>query len=311
MTHTRNNLTALRWLAAGLVLYGHAFTFMGLPAPLFMGWMPLGPLGVYIFFSISGYLIAQSWDSDPNMLRFLARRALRIFPGLIVVTALSVFVLGPAFTTLPLREYFSHKYTWGYFTNIFLFMTYRLPGVFAANTYPDAVNGSLWSLTTEFAQYLVLMLMGLLRVPRAGALALAVLLLLLSKFWAMATPDMLVVYRTDLRQMVICGVYFWVGATFCRFRLQSLFTISNVFIAIIVWLSLSRWPTLFAVAGMVMMPFLTLAFGMATGSFLSRLTQWDYSYGIYIYAFPIQQALASIWPKAGGGGFWAVPERPG
>ena len=56
-----NNLTALRWFAAGLVLYGHAFVFLGLPEPLFLQWVPMGPLGVYIFFAISGYLVAQSW----------------------------------------------------------------------------------------------------------------------------------------------------------------------------------------------------------------------------------------------------------
>jgi len=54
-----NNLTALRWLAAGLVLYGHSFIFLGLPEPIFMNWVPLGALGVYIFFVISGYLVSH------------------------------------------------------------------------------------------------------------------------------------------------------------------------------------------------------------------------------------------------------------
>lgn len=39
-----------------------------------------------------------------------------------------------------------------------------------------------------------------------------------------------------------------------------------------------------------------LAFGLANGRFLSRLTAYDYSYGIYIYAFPIQQTVAKFWP---------------
>ena len=68
----RNNLTALRWFAACLVLYGHAFVFLGLPEPLFLQWVPLGPLGVYIFFAISGFLVAQSWQRDPSVTRFLA-----------------------------------------------------------------------------------------------------------------------------------------------------------------------------------------------------------------------------------------------
>lgn len=106
MSSHRNNFTALRWFAAGMVLYGHSFVFLGLPEPTFLGWAPMGPLGVYIFFSISGYLVAQSWENDPNVFRFLQRRALRIFPGLFVCTVLSVFLLGPIFTTIPLLDYF-------------------------------------------------------------------------------------------------------------------------------------------------------------------------------------------------------------
>ena len=127
----RNNLTALRWFAACLVLYGHAFVFLGLPEPLFLQWVPLGPLGVYIFFAISGFLVAQSWQRDPSVPRFLAKRALRIFPGLLVCTLLSVFVLGPWLTTLDMATYWRNEHTRGYFTNMALYMTYHLPGVFA------------------------------------------------------------------------------------------------------------------------------------------------------------------------------------
>ena len=155
---------------------------MGVPAPLFLGVLPLGPLGVYIFFSISGYLIAQSWDRDSHALRFFIRRGLRIFPALIVVTILTVFVLGPAITTLPIWEYFKSNSTWGYFSNIILYMSYALPGVFEHNTYPNAVNGSLWSLTTEFGMYMLLMIFGVLRLPRAATPVVAGFMMLLSIF---------------------------------------------------------------------------------------------------------------------------------
>lgn len=293
----RNNLTFLRWLAAGLVLYGHSFVLLGLPEPLFMGWVPLGPLGVYIFFAISGYLVAQSWESDPHPVRFLQRRALRIFPGLVVCTVLSVFLLGPLLTSLPLGDYFLHPSTRGYFSNIALYITFHLPGVFETNRFANAVNGSLWSLPVEFLMYLVLVLFGLLRVPRAGWVALVVGLMLLAKLWAMPSQDMLVFYRTDVRQVVSCGVYFWVGAVFFRYGLKRLFSTTSIFIAIIVWLCLSRWTELFFMASWVFLPFLALAFGLATSSWLSRLANYDYSYGIYIYAFPIQQTVIKLWPQ--------------
>ena len=81
---TTNNLNFVRLFGASLVLYGHSFVFLGLPEPLFLSLQPLGALGVLIFFTISGYLITESWDRDPNLSRFIARRMLRIFPALVV-----------------------------------------------------------------------------------------------------------------------------------------------------------------------------------------------------------------------------------
>lgn len=296
MSHS-NNLTFLRWLAAGMVLYGHSFVFLGLPEPLFMGWVHLGPLGVYIFFAISGYLVAQSWESDPHPLRFLQRRALRIFPGLIVCTVLSIVLLGALLTSLPLFDYYSHPYTRGYLSNIALYITFYLPGVFETNRVANAVNGSLWSLPAEFSMYLALALLGLLRIPRAGWVAVAVGLMLLAKLWAMQATDMLVVYRTDLRQVVGCGVYFWVGAVYYRYGLRRIFSTTSIFLTIIAWLCLSRWLELFVMGSWLALPFLALALGLASNSWLSRLANYDYSYGIYIYAFPIQQTIAKFWPN--------------
>lgn len=157
-----NNLTFVRWVAALMVLYGHSFVFTGNTESLFLGIVTYGPLGVAIFFSISGFLIARSWNADPSPIRFLIKRVLRIFPALAVCITLSVFVLGPIVTTLELREYLQHPATLDYLSNVFLYITYYLPGVFENNVYPNAVNGSLWSLPVEFFMYLLLAATGML-----------------------------------------------------------------------------------------------------------------------------------------------------
>ena len=300
----RNNLTVLRWFAASLVLYGHAFVFLGLPEPLFLQWVPMGPLGVYIFFAISGYLVAQSWQRDPSVPRFLAKRALRIFPGLLVCTALSVLVLGPWLTTLDMATYWRNEHTRGYFTNVALYMTYHLPGMFAQNKLPHAVNGSLWSLPVEFFMYLLLALLGLLgtwfqsqkwSAWLTGFVTLTFMALV--ALWALHSTEALVFYRTDLRQIPLCGVYFMVGASLFQFNLSKYFNLSNLVLAVVLWLCLSREPQLFAMASWVVLPFVVLAFGLSRHTWLSRWHQRDYSYGIYIYAFPVQQTLVSYWPQ--------------
>ena len=301
-----NNLTALRWFAAGLVLYGHAFVFLGLPEPLFLQWVPMGPLGVYIFFAISGYLVAQSWERDPHVLRFLAKRALRIFPGLAVCTLLSVLVLGPLLTTLDAGTYWRNEHTRGYLTNMALYITYHLPGVFANNRLPHAVNGSLWSLPVEFFMYLLLALLGLLaaafkavsnRLLAWAVGVMALVFMLLAALWAGTTNEALVMYRTDLRQVPMCGVYFLVGASLFCFKLTKYFTLSNVLLALVLWLCLGVQPHWFAMAAWVVLPFVVLAFGLARQPWLVRMHARDYSYGIYIYAFPVQQTLVSFWPE--------------
>lgn len=300
-----NNLTALRWFAACLVLYGHAFVFLGLPEPLFLQWVPMGPLGVYIFFAISGYLVAQSWTRDPHVLRFLAKRALRIFPGLAVCTFLSVLVLGPLLTTLDAGTYWRNEHTRGYLTNMALYITYHLPGVFANNRLPHAVNGSLWSLPVEFFMYLMLALLGLLaaafkasseRLMAWAVGVMSVVFMQLAALWAGTTSEALVMYRTDLRQVPMCGVYFLVGASLFCFKLNKYFTLSNALLALVLWLCLSVQPQWFAMAAWVVLPFVVLAFGLARQPWLVRMHARDYSYGIYIYAFPVQQTLVSYWP---------------
>ena len=133
-------------VGAFLVIYGHCYVLKGMPERHFLSWLPLGPLGVYIFFTISGYLVVDSWRRDPSLWRFAARRSLRIFPGLAVCVLLSAFVLGPILTPLPLRTYFTHSQVTDYLANIVLDIHYSLPLVFATNPYPHVVNGSLWSL---------------------------------------------------------------------------------------------------------------------------------------------------------------------
>ena len=55
----------------------------------------LGTCGLYVFLVISGFLVVQSWDRDPHLVRFFARCALRFFPGFALVVVLTILVQGP------------------------------------------------------------------------------------------------------------------------------------------------------------------------------------------------------------------------
>ncbi|MDV7393506.1 acyltransferase family protein, partial [Arthrospira platensis SPKY1] len=134
-------------MAALLVLWSHAFPLSGQserePLARLTGLDTLGGVGVAIFFVLSGYLLALSWERKPSMVAFARNRVLRIYPALVVLCALSVCLLGPTLTRLPLAEYWTHSMTRGYWVTASAWqVAYPLPGVFEANPLPHAVNGS-------------------------------------------------------------------------------------------------------------------------------------------------------------------------
>ncbi len=293
-----NNFDALRLFAAGLVFYGHAFIIAGMKEPLFLSWTHLGPLGVFIFFTISGYLVTVSWDRDPHLLRFFARRALRIFPGLTACIILSAFVLGPIFTTKSIGEYFSNMYVYGYLRNIALYISFYLPGVFEFNRVPNVVNGSLWSLPIEFFMYILIAFIGyFLRNNRWVGVLLGIGSATTVFFWANLSSTGIIVYASDLRQVFLCGTYFWLGAIYYKFNLKRFFSLSNVVLAFVIMLCLEQSPLSSMIGAWILLPLIVLGFGFSYSPLLKKLTSsGDYSYGIYIYAFPIQQSIISIWP---------------
>ncbi len=298
--HASDNFDLLRAAGALFTIFSHSFAVNGLPEPPVPGVVHFGGLGVSIFFCISGYLIAQSWDRDPRLLAFLAKRSLRIFPALAVVVVLSVFVLGPLLTMLPLRAYFRDPATVEYLQNIGLFnMVYRLPGVFDDLPVRSVVNGSLWTLPVEFVMYLLVALFGVVAQGRrwiyATAFAAAVAA---SLGWAMRTPDP-VWLGMDVRYVATLGTYFFAGACAYAYGLDRRLSAPALALCGFAMLCTLWSSTAITIALWFALP----AFVIAIGRGSSRAGRWvarngDLSYGLYIYAFPVQQVTRLYWPNA-------------
>lgn len=220
MTASRNNFDFFRLLAAFLVIVGHAYPILQQPnLPYFLN-SSISSYAVKLFFALSGYLIVASWIRDPNAFRFLVKRALRIFPALILVVVLSACVLGPLVTTMSPKEYFAAPLFWSYFMNIKLYIIYALPGVFEENIYPNAVNGSLWSLPAEFFMYLLVLGSGILariltHVPFAllwGVLTLGCMALNISELYFQTGAFVgTVIYATPVMSVIEVAPYFMIG----------------------------------------------------------------------------------------------------
>lgn len=297
----RNSLNLLRLAAAILVLYSHQFALLGATDPLFFGWTTFGGAGVTIFFFLSGMLVWSSWDRDSDWPRFIRRRALRIFPALWVAVLVTVFAVGPLASSWQLSNYFGSLLTWRYFTTAILVNQHSLPGVFTDNPYPMVVNGSLWTLPVEFLCYFSVAVVGSLRFIGNG---LSIAATLLCAVIAATFAPLLVGVRFSPHFEMVA--VFWFGAfygySFHSMQrtpqntwLTSLLLVAALFgFATMGGRGIERTSMLVCAACLV-----HLARKISIGDKLTNPIG-DISYGLYIYAFPMQQ----IWAHVGQGQGW-------
>ena len=290
-----NNFDFLRLMAALMVVYGHGQDLKGLAPPLLWN-TQVSSLGLDIFFCISGYLVTDSWERGPDLGRFLAKRALRIFPALVVVVVAGAFLLGPLVTTLPPGKYLLHAATWRYLYNIGLYLELSLPDVFQNRLLGGAVNGSLWSLFPEFLCYLTVpvlaVLPGWLRIAAVATLGAAFGVVGLHLFdinWGM------LVYHCDLKYLLIQVPFFFAGSL-VRLLQERGAAVFRMDVAIPLALATYGWTELPGpwniAAEWVALSYLVIAFGRTSTPMLQHAAMFgDLSYGMYLYAFPLQQLV--------------------
>ena len=300
MNHRLNNFDFLRLLAALFVLLSHQHALTGMKEPSILNVHTLGGLGVLMFFSISGFLVAQSWSADPSAARFATKRLLRIWPGLAVALTLFAFVLGPAISHLPLREYFVHPMVLDYYvSNLRFALRDILPLRFEGNALPTAINGSLWTIPLELKCYVALAILGITGLLRVRWFLLAITLaaVLVYAVWE-PRGDRLVAlmgWSPEKRFLLEFGLFFFAGSTFHALRLHekgrhAMFALATCWAFAAGALVLGR-PLL---SLWLVVPITVLVVGNASTPYLRRVGRFgDVSYGMYIYAFPVQQTL--IW----------------
>ncbi len=290
-----NGFDALRFLAATLVLIGHAWPLTGRkPDPFPGGWDTLGGVGVAVFFVISGFLVAASRERSATVGSFLHKRALRILPGFLLMCLVAVFLLGPALTTLRLADYFDHPQARLYFANVTMFdVQLALPGVFAANIYPHAVNGSTWTLPIEVFMYLILAVGGALLLERWRMLVIAIAAMVAYFFyahrWALSGAHLWT--TLPLYYTVKYGIFFALGT--CAYLWREEMWLSPALAAVLWGAAFALASTAYAIVPyMLALSYSTLLFAALPWPVLTGFGRWgDFSYGMYLFAFPVQQTV--------------------
>jgi len=259
---------------------------------------PLYQIAMPMFFALSGFLVAGSLERCKTIFKFLCLRAIRIYPALCVEVLLSAFILGPLLTNHSLSAYFLNKEFFSYMLNVTGDIHYTLPGVFEHNPSPSTVNGQLWTIPFELGCYVsltVLSFLGIIRDRRIGLFAIpvataALILARLVKYGghfpslAASFPGSLLVIS------FLSGVTIFLYRDIVTWRFRY-FALSALAACALLGIIPDR-----AFLSPVPIAYTTVYLGLTNYKRLGFLRHADLSYGIFLYGYAVQQAVAGVFP---------------
>lgn len=299
LLNSSNNLNLIRLIAASLVTFHHSFPLTGRQGDFLertTGFLSFGSLSVWVFFFISGLLVSRSFDNGQPF-TYIVARVLRIYPALIVACIFTALFVGSLSTKLALKDYLSNIAVYDYIVQNLRFNTaYELPGVFENNSYPRSVNGTLWTLRYEVYMYFLVFVIGLLgwlRQQHTFNLLIVMMVLLYLK-----QPTGMFLISGEWNREIIFSIFvFALGAmAYVNRHLIQLSLVRLVGLCVLLIMLKESVFVYFIFLLVVMDAVLFLSFHPKLQSD-KLLINNDYSYGIYIYSFPIQQMVAMHFSK--------------
>ena len=294
-----NAIGLLRFSLAALVIVHHTRVLGGFgedPVLRFSrGQADLGVFAVAGFFAISGFLVTRSAERSSTA-RYLWHRALRVFPAFWVCLIVIALGFGPLMWlhehgTLSGYGTSADASPLGYLANNFylLINQVRIDGLLSGNPYPTAINGSLWTLAYEFSWYFVVALAAAAGLFRRRLAIFALIAFLVGSYLLAADPlggIPVIGYALSSR----FGLAFSLGMAAYLWRDRIPLDDRLAVVAGLAFVVTLRFG-FFSTIGMA-----ALAYGVLWAAwrlpFRRFGTRIDLSYGVYIYAFPVQQTIA-------------------
>jgi peptidoglycan/LPS O-acetylase OafA/YrhL len=279
-----NNFDFLRLAAALVIIVSHAYALqVGYAAmPTYVPLVLVGQFALASLFVISGYLIPQSWMAQPDVKQYFWKRSLRVFPALVPALIFTFLIVGPLATTLPLADYFMTLFSPFTLAALDSVWDGSALGLFQSNPV-TFVNASLWTIPVEFAMYVLVALLGVAGLLRRRDVHLTLIVLDFVLWMAVYWDPGLAKVRFTL--------YFLIGAYLAVHHRDHRYDPATAAVLAVALVAASQTPYVLFLA-LVAVPYIVLAVAHigvpALNSFGSR---GDFSYGVYIYAYPVQQMI--------------------
>lgn len=286
----KNCFDTVRHIAALMVLFSHHYALSGRLEPYILGFESLGGIAVIIFFSISGFLISKSAMNSNDFVDFMSKRVKRIFPALIPCSLFMFIVIGGFVNRHDLGNYFTAET----FKNIISTVSlngYANDGVSDKFMHPG-INGSLWTLPLEFLCYLITGL-AVATWKRAEFFTITFILMIFMSIILLINEYKIFVFSIPLWLFFLRGSSFFLGAVLALN--YDKWKKKNVCLFIVTFLCMYAFANYgkrieYTVACYILVSFLTILICTSVDDFLVK-GRFDFSYGIYIYAFPVQQVV--------------------
>ncbi|MFT2007680.1 acyltransferase family protein [Pontibacter sp. 13R65] len=318
--YRQNNFDFIRLLLAATVVFSHSYVIYNGVVDDEPMWKlsksqaAFGTLSLNFFFIISGFLIAQSWVNSTSFISYLQRRITRIYPGFMVVSLFTVFIFGAIGTWTPnagyaaLQTYYAEINLLSLLKRCLLLQIPKVPVTLLDVPVQNYINGTLWSISYEFICYLIiplLTLLGLFRKKLAPLLFFVVVLCF--NIWhaqqyqqynsqgiidSNLLPSFFSSYGKEFINLEHFLMFFLAGMCFYFYRnyipkLRVLLLVS----VIIMLLSINIYP-LMELAQSVFGSYILFYFIFSDKVKLHEFSRFgDFSYGIYLYGWPVQQLV--------------------
>jgi peptidoglycan/LPS O-acetylase OafA/YrhL len=255
-----------------------------------------GAVAVYMFFSLSGFLVTGSLLDSASIRSFMAKRIARIVPGFLAASLLGCVVVGALTSTADVGQYF-HSQNWrNIVIEVLALREVAVTGILQGNPL-QLLLGTLWTIQYEFDCYLILALLGALGLmrPKFRPVVFAAIAALLAGSMMVKMPvidhGILALLISSPERWPELFPFFFVGSAFflarrCIPKSLVLIFVSLAMIAISFCVGGVYWALLFG--GTYAILFTSLSFSAQIRLFKTRV---DLSYGVYLYGWPIQQML--------------------
>ncbi len=279
---TDNNFTALRLALALLVVFGHFQAFAGVKSPPWP--YNYAATAVDCFFVVSGYLVTNSFDRDPNLYRFYVRRFFRIYPlylVVVVVQGIALAAIEPAGLIANAGSLLKYLFFNAIFAN---FVQHDIGHGVLIGMADPSLNASLWTLKIEFAFYLLVPFLWRLTTRYGDKLLIATFIL--SAIYYETLLDM--GHYRFAKQLPGQMQYFVLGIAAYKYR--ELWIPSRAVAGILTAVLAIFVTALQGLHAPVVFPLVVGAFVVIAALHAPRLRiKSDFSYGVYLLHAPIIQ----------------------